>query len=218
VEVTVQITIAPADQRVFTRLVEDARACRRCDRMTHCHALSPANGPLDALVLFVAEAPGRRGAAVTGVPLTRDESGRRFDRFLAVAGIDRAETFVTNSVLCNPTDARGRNRPPSAPERAACRPFIERTLDTVRAPLVVTLGRVALDALRAIEPHGAGLSRDCGCPLAWRGRILVPLYHPSRQSTLYRAEDAQEADWRGLGDAVAMVRRERLAPVTMSRP
>jgi len=218
VEVSVRTTIAPVNQRVFTRLVDDVRGCERCARMTRCHALSGANGPLDALVLFVAEAPGRRGAAITGVPLTRDESGRRFDRFLALAGIDRDKTFVTNAVLCNPVDALGRNRAPTPRERAACRAFLDRTLDVVPAPVVVALGRVALDALAAIDAHGAALAGDAGRALAWRGRTLVPLYHPSRQSTLHRPEAAQAADWRRLGAVLASVRRGGSAPVTMRRP
>ncbi len=184
------------------QLIRDVAACTACDRMAHSHALSARNGATDARVLFVAEAPGRRGAAVTGVPLTRDEAGRRFDAFLAIAGIARGDVFVTNAVLCNPLDASGRNRAPSLVEVARCRAFFARTLDVVGAPVVVALGRVALDSLRAIAAHGAVLARDAGTALPWQGRILVPMYHPSRQSTLHRPQSAQERDWIRLGDIV----------------
>jgi DNA polymerase len=195
-------TITSADQRRFTRLVREVQACHACDAMTYCHVLGVANGSLDAGVLFIAEAVGRRGGAVTGVPLTRDESGRRFTEFLALAGIDREHAFVTNAVLCNPVDAAGRNRAPSVRERARCLPYLVRTLDIVRAPIVVTLGRVALEAIRAVAPHGADLRHDVAMPVAWAGRTLVPLYHPSRQATLHRTQKAQEDDWRALGAAV----------------
>lgn len=197
-----QITVPPQDRRRFTRLVRDVRACAACDAMTHCHVLGAANGRLYAPVLFVAEAVGRRGGAVTGVPLTRDQSGRRFSAFLALAGIARTDVFVTNAVLCNPTDAHGRNRPPAPSECARCRPFLARTLELARAPLVVTLGRVALEAVRAIAPHDADLARDVATPVLWRRRTLVPLYHPSRQSTLHRPQAAQEGDWLALGALV----------------
>jgi DNA polymerase len=167
--------------------------------MARCHVLSAANGPLDADVMFVAEAVGRRGGAVTGVPLTQDETGRRFGAFLRLAGIDRGRIFVTNAALCNPIDDRGRNRPPTAREVARCRPFLARTLKIVQPPLVVALGRVALDSLGAITAHEAQLARDAGMRVAWHGRTLVPLYHPSRQSTLHRTHAAQEEDWRRLG-------------------
>jgi DNA polymerase len=168
--------------------------------MAHAHVLGDASGPLGARVIFVAEAVGRRGGAVTGVPLTRDETGRRFDAFLRLAGIDRGETFITNTVLCNPLDADGRNRTPAAAEITRCRPFLARTLDIVRAPVVVALGRVALETLRTIAPHDARMPRDVATALSWRGRTLVPMYHPSRQSTLHRPQAAQDDDWRRLGE------------------
>ena len=193
-------TITPADQRRFTRLVRDVAACTACERVAHSHVLGAANGPLDAGILFVAEAVGRRGGAITGVPLTRDVSGQRFNAFLALAGIDRAHVFITNAVLCNPLDDAGRNRPPSPAEVARCRPFLERALVLVRAPVVVALGRVALEALRAIEPHELELAPDVGRAAPWARRTLVPMYHPSRQSTLHRPQEAQEGDWRRLGE------------------
>ena len=171
--------------------------------MRHAHVLGPANGPLDAHVLFVAEAPGRLGAARTGVPLTSDVAGRRFEAFLAEAGLARERVFVTNAVLCNPLTPRGLNRRPGAREVAACSGFLAGQLRLVRAPVVVALGAVALDALRRIEPHDAVLARDAGRPIAWAGRTLVALYHPGLQSTLHRPHERQVEDWLALGAAVA---------------
>src|SRR5688500_851632 len=93
--------------------------------------LGPANGPLDARVLFVAEAPGRLGGDRTGVPLTSDQTGRNFARLLEHAGLRRDEVFVTNAALCNPRSLGGLNRPPSRIELASCREHLRRTLDLV---------------------------------------------------------------------------------------
>jgi uracil-DNA glycosylase family 4 len=167
--------------------------------MVHSHILGAQNGSLGARVLFIAEAPGRRGAARTGVPLHGDESGRRFERFLGLAGLSRSAVFVTNATLCNPLDDQGHNRAPTARELAACRPFLEQTLHTVCAPVIVTLGAVALTALDTIHPHGLRLATHVAAPNAWCGRILFPLYHPGRQATLHRTQGQQEDDWRALG-------------------
>src|SRR5579872_2221398 len=92
----------PDDEITFCRLVERVAACRLCPSMEgRRRVLGPGNGPLDALVLFVAEAPGRLGGDRTGVPLSRDRSGLNFERLLASSGLGRAEVFVTNAVLCN---------------------------------------------------------------------------------------------------------------------
>ena len=194
--------VVPHRPRTLIELVREVQACFACDGMAHAHVLGAANGPLDADVLFVAEAVGRRGGAVTGVPLTRDESGRRFARFLDLAGLERDRCFITNAVLCNPIDGAGRNRAPTPAEVARCRPFLARALEIVPAPVVVALGRVALESLRAIDSHDAQLPADRVVAQPWRGRTLVALYHPSRQSTLHRPEDAQVRDWCELGEIV----------------
>ncbi len=206
----------PHRRAAFRALVRGVRACAACTGMRHAHVLGEASGPVDARAIFVAEAVGRRGGAVTGVPLTRDVSGQRFGDFLAIAGIDRRDVFITNAVLCHPHDHAGRNRAPLPSEVARCLPFLARTLDVVRAPVVVALGAVALGALGRVAPHALTLGAHAGTARAWRGRILVPMYHPSRQSTLHRPHDAQAGDWRALG---AIVRAASLsaagAPPTM---
>ena len=188
----------------FQALCEQVQRCFVCPAMNHVHILGDVNGPLDADVLFVAEAPGRLGAARTGIPMTSDVTGRRFHAFLADAGLTRDRVFITNSVLCNPLADNGRNRRPSARDVAACRDFLAAQLELVRAPVVVALGGVALEALRRIEPHQAVLARDVGGAIVWPaadvdGRVLAPLYHPSIQSTLTRPHKAQRRDWRRLG-------------------
>jgi uracil-DNA glycosylase family 4 len=193
-------------ERTFDSLVRDVVGCTACNGMSHSHVLGPANGPLDARIMFVAEAVGRRGGAVTGVPLTRDESGRRFEAFLDIARIVRADTFVTNAVLCNPVHESGANRRPLPSEIKRCRPFLAATLQIVRAPLVVALGRVALESLRAVAPHDVQLETGPGSAHRWNGRTLVALYHPSRQSTLHRPQPEQDEDWRRLGRVARALR------------
>jgi len=192
----------------YDALCARVRDCFACSSMDHCHILGGTNGPLDADVLFVAEAPGRLGAARTGVPMTSDVTGRRFHAFLAAAGLDRERVFVTNAVLCNPLSAAGNNRRPTTREVAACSDFLAGTVRLVRAEVVVALGVIALDALRRIAPHEAVLARDVARPIDWpapdgRARILVPMYHPSIQSTLTRPHEQQLRDWRALRKIVA---------------
>ncbi|MGN6362027.1 MAG: uracil-DNA glycosylase family protein [Thermomicrobiales bacterium] len=145
--------------------------------------LTAANGRPGALVFFVGEAPGRFGGERTGVPLSGDQSGRNFTALLAAAGLRRQDVFITNAVLCNPRDERGRNRPPARAELAACGEFLARQLAAIDAPLVVPLGAVALAALGALAPHGLRLRDAVGRPRAWQGRLLMPLYHPGPRAT-----------------------------------
>ncbi len=87
----------------FTALLDEAGNCVRCPAMCGRSAvLSELNGPIDARVMFIGEAPGRKGADRTRVPFSGDQSGANFDRFLASIGLARDEIFITSAALCNP--------------------------------------------------------------------------------------------------------------------
>src|SRR5215218_6766440 len=179
----------------FLDLVATVQACRRCPTMEgRRRVLGEANGRPGARVLFVAEAPGRLGGERTGVPLSADQSGRRFSRMLSLAELSRDEVFITNAVLCNPRSDDDLNRPPSAQERANCAGWLEAQLAVVDPRVVVTLGAVALAALDRLAPHGLTLRVAVGRPHAWHGRLLVPLYHPQPRAGRSRSYAEQEAD------------------------
>jgi uracil-DNA glycosylase len=183
----------------FSEIVALAQACQRCPRMDgRTRAIGPANGPLDARVLFVAEAPGRLGADRTGVPLSGDQTGRNFERLLAGAGIKRDRVFVTNAVLCNPRRPDGRNAPPSRLEIRNCSDHLHALIEVLDPAWVVSLGRAALETLALIEPHGRRLARDVGTPTAWFGRQLVPLYHPGPRAVARRGVVQHAADYAAL--------------------
>lgn len=189
----------------YARLCAAAHACRACPRMEgRRRLLGPENGALRPRVCFIAEAPGRLGGDRTAVPLAGDQSGRNFDRLLAAAGLARSSIFITNAVLCNPRDARGRNAPPSTIEIRNCAGFLAATLALLDPPVVVTLGAVALRAIRVIAPHEATLAGNVGEFLPWHGRWLAPLYHPGPRAQIHRGFARQIDDFARLG---AFVRR-----------
>ncbi len=160
--------------------------------------LGPANGPLPCDVLFVGEAPGRRGAASTGIPFCGDQSGARFETLLAAAGLRRDQVFITNAVLCLPLEASGRNRTPAWREVLRCRPHLLRTIALVQPRVVATLGAVALRAVT--DDPAASLSALVAKPKPLGDALLFPLYHPGRQAELHRPWPTQLEDWRRLGE------------------
>lgn len=194
-------TVEPAiGIRALAERVRTCFAC--CDGMDYVHVLDAGAGPSPgARVMFIGEAPGRLGAARTGIPFTADQTGRRFGQFIAAAGLRRDEVFVANTLLCNPL-RDGRNRRPSRGEIARCSRWLKAQVDLVRPALVVTLGTVALEAVRLIERHTYVLRRDAGRALPWYGRALVPLYHPSPRTAARRSFASQLEDFRALGEIV----------------
>ena len=193
-------------QEQFQALVAEAAVCRRCEAMCGRRAvLSAHNGRVGARVMFVGEAPGRQGGDRTRVPFSGDQSGRNFSRYLASIGLAREEIFITNSALCNPRTGTGANRRPTRTEVSNCSDFLRRQVEVVDPPVLVTLGAVALEALRGVEYHPLTLKENVGQVQVWRGRLLVPLYHPSPQVLAsHRREPQQLEDYKAVARALSL--------------
>lgn len=188
-----------ANSQQATVLISDAQNCKLCHRMCGSRrVLSELNGNWKARVLFVAEAPGRLGAEITGIPLSKDRTGMRFERLLDVMQWNRSDVFITNAVLCNPRNGKGNNDKPTRAEIVNCSGFLRRTILAVDPILVVALGGVGLTAVSAIHPHACSVSDHCGNVVPWGKRYLGVLYHPSPRTQTQRTWDQQAADARSI--------------------
>jgi uracil-DNA glycosylase family 4 len=177
----------------FEDLVAEAAACTLCPDMCGKTAvLSELNGAVNARIMFIGEAPGRKGADRTRIPFSGDQSGKNFDRFLASIGLSRAEIFITSAALCNPQQVSGANRKPTRKELANCSEFLRRALELVAPEIVVTLGSVALEAIKRVYSHELLLQEAVGKVHHWNGRLLVPIYHPSPQVLASHRREAQQ--------------------------
>jgi uracil-DNA glycosylase len=155
----------------LTTLAARARGCVACPELASARTtVVVGDFPVGARLMLVGEAPGANEDRI-GRPFV-GKAGQLLDDLLAEVGIDRTATAVANVVKCRPPD----NRPPSAAETRRCRGWLDRQVELVDAPLVVTLGGTALGwAL------GAGTRlRDARQTVhEWRGRRLLATYHPS---------------------------------------
>lgn len=150
------------------------RACVRCAALVKCRSQAvPGAGAIPAEVAFVGLAPGRFGGDRTGVPFEGDRSGELLRRMIRYIGLE--SVFITNVVRCNPRDAAGRNRDPSASEIANCRGYLAAEMKLARPQLVVCLGRIAWWELAGRERPFAP---DAANPTTASGLRLWPMYHP----------------------------------------
>jgi uracil-DNA glycosylase len=125
--------------------------------------------------MFVGEGPGRR-EDLCGRPFV-GRAGRLLDELLAHAGLRREDVYITNIVKHRAAahNASGHDRPPTAAEIEACRPWLLEQVDIVRPRVIATLGR---HALAAFLPR-ASIGECHGCPQLGSGCLILPLYHPS---------------------------------------
>src|SRR5215218_4153160 len=132
--------------------------------------LSELNGSVDSTIMFIGEAPGRKGADRTRVPFSGDQSGANLDRFLSSINLTRKEIFITSAALCNPRSESGANRKPTQKELSNCSRFLRRTIELVDPRVIVTLGSVALEALKRIQYHEFNLRTSASQIHSWNDR------------------------------------------------
>ena len=180
-------------QQLLAELVDEAASCTRCPAMCGRSAvLSNLNGSPQARIMFIGEAPGRKGADRTRVPFSGDQSGANLDRFLHSIDLRREQIFITSAALCNPRTESGANRKPTQKELSNCSHFLRRTIALIDPRVIVTLGSVALEALKRIQYHELNLKDSAAQIHAWQERTLVPIYHPSPQVLASHRREAQQ--------------------------
>jgi len=157
-------------------------------------------GRVGARVMLIGEAPGEQ-ETLQGRPFV-GKAGRNLDEFLELAGIDRGELYVSNTVKFRPTrisDAgRTVNRPPTQEEIRLFLPWLKQEIGMVHPECIVTLGNVPLKALydrKAVigDVHGSFIEVD--------GMRLYPMYHPASMiynptlREVYREDVRNLAKW-----------------------
>jgi len=152
-------------------------ACRRCD-LWRCGNGVAGEGPAHAKLMFVGEQPGDHEEQARK-PFV-GPAGQMLDKALAVAGVPRAETFVTNAVKHFKHEPRGKRRlhkTPNPGEVSACRWWLDAERAIVRPRVIVALGATAaLSVFGKATPVGKFRQQAIQLPDQAQG---VVTYHPS---------------------------------------
>ena len=153
----------------------------KCDRCGLCSGASRkviGEGNLDADVVLVGEAPGRKEDEL-GRPFV-GSAGKLLDRLLEGAGLPRESVYITNVVKCRPP----KNRRPKKAETKACSGHLERQLEIIEPRVVTPMGNSAIEYFFEkfkLQPISIGDAH--GKPIrvkfSWVDIIVFPLYHPA---------------------------------------
>ena len=167
--------------------------CRVCDLWARATQGVFGDGSPRARLMLVGEQPGDR-EDLAGRPFV-GPAGRVLDEALEAAGIDRADTFVTNAVKHFKWKASGKKRLHDKPNREqvkACRPWLELEQELVRPEIMVLLGATAAQAIlgsafRVTVDHGKLLE-----PERPGGPRRLATLHPSAILRARTPEDREE--------------------------
>jgi uracil-DNA glycosylase family 4 len=179
------------------RLDAEVRECTKCPLSASRTNAVPGEGPTDARVLFIGEAPGknedRKGRPFVG------RAGSILDDLLASIGLARDDVYITNIVKCRPPE----NRDPTAEEIEACSGYLDRQIDSIAPAVIVTLGRFAMQAMFRRYGIGAGsIGEERGTvhhvEKGGRTLTLIPVYHPAAAIYDPKKKDVLVEDFRTL--------------------
>lgn len=185
----VELAPPPATVKPAMTLAEMARrlaGCQACRLAAGRTQVVFGTGNPKARVVFVGEAPGadedRLGEPFVG------KAGQLLNAMLRAVGLRREDVYIANVVKCRPP----RNRDPEEDEAAACLPFLWQQIELIDPEVVVALGRVAASFLLGTK---APISSYRGRWASWRGRDVLPMFHPAY---LLRTPSAKAQAWADL--------------------
>ena len=155
---------------ILSDLAQQICVCPLC-RLSQSRTIAvPGEGPPDAPLMFIGEGPGAQEDA-TGLPFV-GAAGKLLDQLLQSAGLRRSEIFITSLVKCRPPG----NREPLPDEIAACRPYLDAQIATIRPGVIGLLGRRATQTMFGSQ---VSMSQEHGVAREQGGILFVPLYHPA---------------------------------------
>ncbi len=182
----------------LARIAAEVNVCTLCKLHHGTIKAVPGEGPADAKIMFIGEAPGfnedRQGRPFVGA------AGKFLEELLALAGLRRGDVFIANVVKHRPPN----NRDPEPDEIAACAGYLERQIAAINPRMIVTLGRFSMSKWF----QGEKISRIHGQPKQVGGRLIVPMMHPAAALHQPQNRPLIEADFRRLPEFLAQAERQ----------
>lgn len=125
-----------------------AAKCQACDLWKNATQTVFGDGAARAKIMFVGEQPGN-DEDLQGKPFV-GPAGKLLDKVLSELGISRNDVYITNAVKHFKWVRQGKRRihqKPRISEIAACRPWLEAEIATVKPKVIACLGATAAQAL-----------------------------------------------------------------------
>lgn len=167
------------------QLAAEIAQCHKCPLARGRTKTVPGQGPADAKLMFIGEAPGfhedRQGLPFVGA------AGQFLEQLLASIGMTRDQVYICNVIKCRPPN----NRDPLPEEIEACRPYLDRQIELVRPRVIVTLGRFSM----ARYFPNASISQIHGRAKRIGDILYLPLFHPAAALHQPRFRSAIEQDF-----------------------
>lgn len=197
------MSTTPTVRRWLTVHAEELSGCRRCG---HEGVIPIVSRPKSPRAMLVGQAPGQ--TEVTDQRPFAGRAGRTLFRWLERAGLDEATArdvlFIAAITRCYPgpsPSGRG-DRVPSKREQAHCADWLDRELTMLRPPLLIPVGRLAIERFFGPRPLDQVVGQAIPIEHVGGRSLAIALPHPSGASSwIHQADHGQLVD-----DALALLR------------
>jgi len=182
----------------LAQTAKEVMVCKKCTLYPSRKIAVPGEGPPDAEIMLIGEAPGyhenEQGRPFVGA------AGSFLNELLAQAKLKREEVWITNIVKCRPPG----NRDPMPEEISTCNQYLERQIAAVDPKIIITLGRYSmgkfLPEAKISQVHGQ--MRRVG------ERFVIAMFHPAAALHQAALKPAIMADFAKLPALLETARRE----------
>jgi DNA polymerase len=170
------------DLRHFRSLLHTA-GCRACNLgfQPNINGCCVSRGDPVSRRMIIGEAPGKKEDA-TRSPFT-GPAGLLLDDIWEAVGWKSNNWYLTNVVLCRPVAPRGsgkQNLTPRVEQRKLCRPYLDLQIRMLKPKIIVTLGKVATDAILGPQKTMGSVRGKLrrASPMG-ESTFIFPMYHPA---------------------------------------
>ena len=168
----------------LSELYKEIALCRECEIAKYRTKVVPGEGPGDAEIMFIGEAPGwhedQQGRPFVG------PAGLYLDELLASINLKREQAYIANIIKCRPQG----NRDPLPAEILNCRKWLDRQIELICPKMIVTLGRYSM----AMFFPGKSINKIHGTAQRQDNVIYYAMYHPAAALHQQSLRQTIEAD------------------------
>lgn len=192
----VEKTLSKAE--LMGKIAEEVRECAKCSLWKGRRNAVPGEGNIDAVVVFVGEAPGY-WEDVKGLPFV-GAAGKILNTLLTKIGLSRDQVFITNVVKCRPPE----NRDPKLDEVETCTSlYLNRQIVLIQPKIIAMLGKHS--TVYMLSKAGVETKTREGITQL-RGKVIqtefqhlpvsvIPMFHPAAVLHNPKYREALESDF-----------------------
>ncbi|KPJ57585.1 DNA polymerase [Parcubacteria bacterium DG_74_2] len=170
------------------KLNQEIRNCKNCDLWKTRKNTVPGEGPINAKLIIIGQAPGAEEDKI-GRPFI-GRTGKFLNQLLELAEIERKKIFITSPIKCFPP----KNRKPTKKEIKTCLSYLKKQIEILNIQKFILLGEVAFSVFFSDKK----LSDFRGKWIKKNNKNFFVTYHPAAGLRFPKIKKFLEKDFKKL--------------------